>query len=204
MRAATAADRERMAATLTAAFLDDPVFAWLIPTGWASRERRLHTMFRGLVNSYLPKDSCYLAAEGDAVALWAPPGKWQTPMSDIFTQVGPFLGALRWRAIHSLRTLVAVEAAHPKDPPHWYLGFIGTVPDRQGQGLGADLLREVLAEADRAGLPAYLESSNPRNLTLYRRHGFEVVEELKLPWGCPPVHRMWREPAGGGTGQAGG
>jgi ribosomal protein S18 acetylase RimI-like enzyme len=181
-----------LASTLTAAFADDPVFAWLLPPSSASRERRLLALFAGLVNSYLPKGSSYLAAEGEAVALWAPPGKWQTPMGDLFTQIGPFLGALRWRALHSLRTLFAVEGAHPKQPPHLYLGFLGTLPARQGQGLGAQLLRTVLEDPDHAGVPAYLESSNPRNLTLYRRHGFEVVEQLSPPWGCPPIYRMWR------------
>jgi ribosomal protein S18 acetylase RimI-like enzyme len=184
-----------LAATLAAAFADDPVFSWLLPPTAASRERRMRTLFDGLAQSYLVKDRCYLVSEGEAVALWAPPGKWETPMSDIFTQLRPFLGALRWRAIHSLRTLLSVESAHPKQPDHWYLAFLGTVPARQGQGLGAQLLSDRLAEVDAAGLPAYLESSNPRNISLYRRHGFEVVEELALPWGCPPVWRMWRDPA---------
>lgn len=160
------------------------------------------TLFDGLAASYIAKESSYLATDGDAVALWAPPGRWQTPVSDIFTQLGPFLGALRWRAFHSLRTLITVESSHPKDPPHWYLGFLGTLPERQGQGLGARLLADRLAEVDAAGLPAYLESSNPRNISLYRRHGFQVVEELALPWGCPPVWRMWREPARLATGGA--
>jgi ribosomal protein S18 acetylase RimI-like enzyme len=197
VRQATSADHERMAAALAAAFSEDPVFSWLLPPGAPSRERRMLTLFRALVRSYLPKDSCYLAGDVDAVAMWAPPGKWETPMGDIFTQLGPFLGSLRFRAIHSLRTLLSVEGAHPKEPVHWYLGFLGTVPAHQGQGLGAQLLQEVLVDADRAGLPAYLESSNPRNLTLYRRHGFEVVEEMRPPWGCPPIWRMWREPRRG-------
>src|SRR5687767_6551887 len=41
--------------------------------------------------------------------------------------------------------------------------FIGVEPARQGRGLGAALLRAQLAVCDQAGLPAYLESSNPRN-----------------------------------------
>src|SRR5947209_7085375 len=141
-----------MAATLAAAFADDPVFSWLLPPGAPGREARMLTMFGALANSYLAKNCCDMAGGGDAVAMWSPPGKWETPMSDIFSQIGPFVGALRWRAIHSLRTLLAVEKAHPKKPEHWYLGFLGTVPARQGQGLGAELLRERLAEADRLGM----------------------------------------------------
>ena len=192
VRRANAEDADQLTRTLAAAFADDPVFSWLLPPRTRARERRMLTLFGALVGSYLPKGESHLAGGGDAVALWAPPGKWETPMSDIITQLGPFLGALRWRALHSLRTLLAVEAAHPREPQHWYLGFLGTIPSRQGQGLGAELLRSKLVEVDAAGLPAYLESSNPRNISLYRRHGFEVVQELPLPWGCPPVWRMWR------------
>jgi len=47
-------------------------------------------------------------------------------------------------------------------------------------------------DADR--LPAYLESTNPRNRTLYERHGFEVVEELSVPGG-PVLMAMWRPSA---------
>jgi ribosomal protein S18 acetylase RimI-like enzyme len=42
-------------------------------------------------------------------------------------------------------------------------------------------------------MPAYLESSNPRNMSLYRRHGFEQVGELPLPDG-PALYPMWRTP----------
>jgi ribosomal protein S18 acetylase RimI-like enzyme len=56
------------------------------------------------------------------------------------------------------------------------------------------MLRAVLDEADKTGTPAYLESSNERNLSLYERHGFKVVEAMKLLGKGPTVWRMWREP----------
>jgi ribosomal protein S18 acetylase RimI-like enzyme len=43
-------------------------------------------------------------------------------------------------------------------------------------------------------MPCYLESSNPRNVPLYERHGFEVTAEHWLPDG-PVMTYMWR-PAG--------
>ena len=54
-------------------------------------------------------------------------------------------------------------AAHPKGQAHEYLMLIGVDPDVQGQGLGGELITEVLARCDREGRPAYLEASSLRS-----------------------------------------
>jgi ribosomal protein S18 acetylase RimI-like enzyme len=41
-------------------------------------------------------------------------------------------------------------------------------------------MTQVLKRVDAEHVPAYLESSNPRNISLYRRHGFEVVTTIQL------------------------
>jgi GNAT superfamily N-acetyltransferase len=82
---------------------------------------------------------------------------------------------------------------HPHDRPHWYLNVVSTLPSRQGQGLGAAVLRPILEHADADGMPCYLESTNPRNRTLYYRQGFEAMGELPLEDG-PTMLQMWREP----------
>ena len=42
-------------------------------------------------------------------------------------------------------------------------------------------------------MPAYLEASNPANVPLYQRHGFELAGAFDLPDFGPTVHTMWRE-----------
>eukprot|EP01041_Mallomonas_annulata_P030478 gene30478-52615_t len=59
---------------------------------------------------------------------------------------------------------------HPEEP-HWYLSMIGVDPSHHGQGLGSALLKAGLQRCDADGLPAYLESSNPKNVPLYERFG---------------------------------
>ena len=80
---------------------------------------------------------------------------------------------------------------HPKAEPHWYLAFLGIEPSEQGKGLGSALLRPVLERCDSEGTPAYLETSNERNLPFYQRHGFEVVQQCGIPDG-PHFWGMWR------------
>lgn len=73
---------------------------------------------------------------------------------------------------------------HPQEP-HWYLPLIGIDPAHQGKGLGAALFQHQLAICDRDGAPAYLESSNPRNIPLYERHGFEALGRIQA--GSSPI-----------------
>jgi len=76
---------------------------------------------------------------------------------------------------------------------HGYLPLIGVEPNAQGRGLGAALMGVALARCDREGTLAYLESSNPRNVSLYRRGGFEETDEIKVGAG-PVVTPMVRQP----------
>ncbi|MGH7928642.1 MAG: GNAT family N-acetyltransferase, partial [Candidatus Binatia bacterium] len=52
-------------------------------------------------------------------------------------------------------------------------------PFQQGKGLGSALMRHALARCDGEGKAAFLESSNPKNVSLYERHGFEVVGRIQ-------------------------
>ena len=61
------------------------------------------------------------------------------------------------------------------------------------QGIGFGLLADNLRMVDAAGLPAYLEASNPANVVLYQRFGFQPHGSFVLPDG-PEVVTMWREP----------
>ena len=46
-----------------------------------------------------------------------------------------------------------------------------------------------LTKVDESGLPAYLESSNPRKLSLYERFGFEIMGKIQIG-SAPTIHLM--------------
>ena len=81
---------------------------------------------------------------------------------------------------------------HPHEP-HWYLPLIGVDPVRQRKGYGSMLLEHALKVCDEDQMPAYLESSNPENIPLYQRHGFEVLGTIQAGT-SPPVTPMLRRP----------
>ena len=83
-----------------------------------------------------------------------------------------------------------MDAAHPL-VPIWYLAILGVDLALQGHGLGAVLMAHVLETVDGDHVPAYLDSSNPRNVPFYERHGFTVVGEARAGT-APPVISMLR------------
>jgi len=178
---------------LVRAFDDDPVSNFMF-AGPRRRQRGLHSFFATqLRHQYLPHGHVYTTEDLTGAALWGPPGRDRHPVLELLQLLptAPFLLSLH--TVNALRLLFTVEELHPKEP-HWYLFTLGTAPERQGQGVGSALLASMLAHIDERGEPAYLESSKERNVPLYARFGFEVIDEIPSKSGSPVIWRMWREP----------
>jgi len=192
LRLATDADAEEVGAIMAAGFLDDPVMQWVFSE--QDRGVKLATMFGFLAReAQVPLGATYVT--DGACCAWTPPDPpgWPDERS------ARFLGDMgRVCANEDLARLGQFDELmrehHPAES-HWYLGVIATRPERQGQGLGTELLHTSLARVDEQGLPAYLESSNPRNVSLYLRHGFVPIGEIELDGG-PSLTKMWRDPVG--------
>jgi ribosomal protein S18 acetylase RimI-like enzyme len=84
-----------------------------------------------------------------------------------------------------------MDEGHPTFP-HWYLPWLGVRPTMQGGGLGGRLLTHCLTKVDADHVPAFLETPNPRTVSFYERHGFEVTAVAQAG-ACPPVTLMLRE-----------
>lgn len=130
-----------------------------------------------------------MSADFAGAALWLPPGVHPNSegLERVFRQTAS--------AAHLddlLATFERMEQSHPEEP-HWYLPMIGVEPMAQRRGLGAELMRHAVARCDREGALAYLESSNPRNISLYLRFGFDVMDEIRVG-AAPLVTPMLRRP----------
>jgi GNAT superfamily N-acetyltransferase len=181
--------------SLARAFYDDPVVGrWSFPDD----SRRMKRLERGFDlytrRIWLRHGSCYTTEGLGGAAMWMPPGTWHMSSLEQLRLLPAMLARFGTDHGRLIRLFGALEARHPHDPHH-YLPAIGVDPGWQGEGIGTALLQPVLEECDREGLPAYLESSNPRNIPLYERHGFAVTEEASVG-DSPPFWRMWREPRG--------
>ncbi|HXA34449.1 MAG TPA: GNAT family N-acetyltransferase [Acidimicrobiales bacterium] len=193
VRTVTAADVPAVVDVLGRSFDDDPVSRFTF-SGDLRRRRGLRSFFRAqIVHQYLPYHQVFTTDDLGGAAVWGPPNRPRQGYRELLQLLPTLPYIVGKHMMKTLQLLAAIDALHPKEP-HWYLATLGTEPTRQGQGIGSALLASTLAQVDREGMPAYLESSKERNVPLYARYGFEVIDEFHGPGDAPTLWRMWREP----------
>ena len=85
----------------------------------------------------------------------------------------------------------ALDAFH-RNEPSLSVSIAATDPRLQRRGIASTLIAHMNAEADRLGVSVFLETSNARNIPLYRRHGFEIVDRARPLSTAPEVVAMLR------------
>ena len=195
VRDATSSDIPTLTATLASAFADDPLMGWLL--GRTARpEERLVPLFRAMTTTALHEtgSELHVAADGETVAIWKDVGCWKASPGHLARVMPGMVRSFRWRAALLLRGLATIERIHP-DEPHRYLACLGTHRGAQGKGHGGAVLARMLERCDDEGVAVYAESSNPRNLAFYHRHGFVPLgDEIRPGNDAPPVFPIWRDP----------
>lgn len=188
-------DARRIAALFARAFQDDPLMRYAIPN--AQQRRRLLPWLMGLNARYGCRyGEVYYTPEFTGAAIWLPPGRTVYTLWRML-RAGMFVAPLRlpWPVLRRLASVESrAQALHERYAPetHWYLAQIGVEPGLQRQGIASHLLRPMLARADAAGLPCYLETENPANISIYQRYGFSVVAEDAVPAAGPHIWAMVR------------
>lgn len=87
-------------------------------------------------------------------------------------------------SLEAYNTIVCFMSGKSKpliDERSWYLSIIGVLPKLQGQGLGLGLVENALNHADKRGIPTYLETFSPRNITFYNRLGYQALAVFHEP-----------------------
>jgi GNAT superfamily N-acetyltransferase len=180
VKSADASTQASVISTIVLGFAADPMTRWV----WPDSSEYLRIMprfvkaFGGRAFEY---GTAYITEGVRAAALWLPPG-----VEPDEAAMGAVLeGALRPEIAEDLGVVLKGMAEHHPHEPHWYLPLVAADPNWIGQGLGALLMKHALRRCDEEGIAAYLESTNPRNLSLYERHGFKIIGRIQS--GSSPV-----------------
>lgn len=188
IRSASASEMPQAVSAVVAAFVTDPIarFALVTPHDYLLG---MPGQVRAFAGGSFEHGTADVSTNFAGVALWLPPG------------VHPDGEALEREFRNTsepahlddlLATFEQMDQWHPEEP-HWYLPMVGVEPNAQGSGVGGALMRQGVARCDQERAVAYLESSNPRNISLYQRHGFEVMGQIQVGAG-PVVTPMLRQP----------
>ncbi len=196
IRHALSVDLPALCSVLSQSFYDDPQMQYLFPDS-ATRRQDLGVMFASIAEAGVRRGHTYVLENDSTIvagSIWSPPEI--RALAD--SEVGPFVNAIVARygdaGLARLGAMSdAMEANHPHDP-HMYLFIVGVDPRQQGRGFGATVVRPTLAHCDAMRSNAYLESSNPRNISFYERLGFVTISEFH-PDGGPLFTGMWRDPS---------
>lgn len=181
----TEAERERAINSLLMGFSADPFGRWFSPE--ANEYLKSAPSFDAFSGRAIDHGTGYATKNFEGVAMWLPPG--------IEPDEDRFIEEMQKTVAEELHENVfavfeAMEDYHPGEPC-WYLPMIAVDPFYRGQGIGSQLMKHALQRIDEEGLPAYLESSNPQNISLYERFGFEIMGKIEIG-SAPPIHPMLR------------
>ena len=196
----TASEKGQAGRMLARAFLEDPAYTLILPAP-ARRERALQRLFGAFVGYSLVYGLVHTTPDVAGAACWPPPGNTEVTLWRMLrTGLGLQRAVARFptQARQSfLAALAYMDEIHKREAPgpHWYLWALGVEPERQGRGIGSRLIAPVLAQADREGVPCYLETETEDNVAFYQKRGFGVVSDGLVPGQSLRIWTMLREPA---------
>ncbi len=170
---------------LLLAFSSDPFQRYLMPDPKIYLENST-IWFGNAVSQSISIEALLGTEDYSGVAVWFPP-KHAVQFEALEETYKDFPISIRKNIF---KYFGEFEKNKPKDT--WYLEYLGVDPMKHSLGLGSLILNNSLSKIDALRQSAYLESSNPRNMSLYERHGFETVNKFQFGDG-PPIHTMFRE-----------
>jgi ribosomal protein S18 acetylase RimI-like enzyme len=187
IKTVTPSNADHAVGTVVLAFIADPVARWFYHD---PHQYLLHlpTFVRAFAGKAFEHKSAYQINGYSGAALWLPP--------DVHPDENALVPFLK-RTIPEenqqevFAFIEQMDSSHPAEP-HWYLPMIGVDPAKQGNGYGSALLKHALERCDGEDKLAYLESSSPKSISLYQRHGFELLGTIQVGSSPPLFPMLWK------------
>ena len=191
--------KKKAATVISAAFYDYPMFTFYFPDP-KRRTRYLPWYLGNVLNCALRYGEVYTTPEISGVLFTLPPGHTRITLWEYvqngFLLTPFFLGRKKYAETDECEAFVGdTHEEIMKGRPHYYLWGLAIDPRHKRAGIGTALLKPVLAKADAAKIPFYLETHDERNVVYYQKFGFTLAKSTVIPKYELPIWCMVREPA---------
>jgi ribosomal protein S18 acetylase RimI-like enzyme len=160
------------------ALSDNPTFRWVRADDHLARVGGCIDLFVGMMESMPgPQLGAFVGRHVVGVAANAPPGTCVGEIVPVEMRTVPDDIDLTDPDARAL-VVYSLLCGHDLAERHWHVGPVSVEPGVQGLGIGGALLRPLCERMDEGGEVGWLETDKPDNVVFYRRHGFDVVEEV--------------------------
>ena len=181
------------------AFQDDPVTIFAYPNE-TERKEKIQYGFYMLYKYGIKYGLTYAISKNlEGITIWLPPGKVY-PSIWTMMRLGGFYTmrkvGLKLKAMKRTMTVFKYEEERHKHLVpynHWYVQNIAVKPEEQGKGYGGLLISTMLKTIESEGLPVYLETNTEKNVSIYQKYGFEILEHTIVPETDVPLWCMLRK-----------
>ncbi|MDC0028378.1 GNAT family N-acetyltransferase [Gammaproteobacteria bacterium] len=167
-------------------FSNDPFQRWLMPDPTIYYKNYKKWTINTCKQSFL-EEGVFGDENNYGTAVWFPPG-FDIDFADVSET---FKEIPKDRKAEAFKMFEMMGESRVHDA--WYLEYLAVDPSKQGSGLGSLILKESLKVIDELGEAAYLESSNPQNMSLYERFGFRFLKKIQVG-SSPQINTMFRQP----------
>lgn len=180
-----------LAAVLGRAFVTEQMMRWPLGPKNDIEERSVRA-FEYFLENLIELGIVWEAGTGMGAAVWVPPDQlsaWEDAQRhDHRVRALTDHGGRRWDLFWEW-----IGSKVPNEPL-WHLDSVGVAPEMQGRGIGSALIEFGLSRARAAGNGVFLETGSLRNVPLYERFGFRVIEDVDAPSGGPHIWFMRWDP----------
>ena len=170
-------DKQLIVNILTEAFQKDPCLNWLVEK--VNNRNKLKVIVNYVVDETLCAGSIFFTNDKKAVVLWKNENKEKFSFRFIKRNLA-FLFQMGIKCVVKNLKMGNVSHTHfPKDSKYYYLYMIGVLSEAQGKGLASKLMNPILQDSKLKNVPVFLETANPRNVEIYKKKGFEIIDTFK-------------------------
>jgi ribosomal protein S18 acetylase RimI-like enzyme len=177
------------------AFQDDPIMVFVYPDE-KERKQKSQYGFYMLYKYGIKFGLAYATSKNlEGITIWLPPNKVY-PSTWAMMRYGGFYTMRKvGLKLKAMKRTMAVfkyeEERHKELAPydHWYFQNIAVKPEEQGKGYGGLLISTLLKTIESDNVPVYVETNTEKAMSIYQKHGFEILEygiipETDIPHWC--------------------